>query len=222
MNNHPYDIRKKKPIMETLNHGRTMKERKIMLDALFSSVIFSYFCIKPSNTMRKTIFFLAGLLSWGLWAQQETGAVKGMIKDAYTEKPIAGVKVYILHTEIQTTTDENGVFKLDNVPTGEQDLMLEKEGYETNDMPIVVTPGKTLDIGEVLLWPVTSEEEQNMGLINLTDQDLQTDEESAETVSGILQSGMDAFQRAAAFQFGTLACVASTPSIPPFISTAFP
>lgn len=152
--------------------------------------------------MRKTILLLAGLLGWGLWAQQETGSVHGIVKDAYSEKPLAQVKVSILHTDIRTFTDEKGEFNLTNVPAGEQDLILEKEGYQTSDMPVVITPGKTLEIGDVLLWPELSEEEQNMGLINLTDQDLQTDEESAETVSGILQSGMDAFQRAAAFQFG--------------------
>ncbi|NPA46282.1 MAG: TonB-dependent receptor plug domain-containing protein [Chlorobi bacterium] len=153
--------------------------------------------------MKKLMLWLIGFGAMSsLWAQEGTGNILGKVKDAYTMEPLAGAHVYVKGTSSETTTGDDGTFELKDVPAGAQQLVIEKENYEPNVLGLTVVPGKSMNIGDVLVYPSESDEERNLGLINLTDQDLQTDEESAETVSGILQSGMDAFQRAAAFQFG--------------------
>ncbi len=63
----------------------------------------------------------------------ETGSVQGTIIDAETKKPLANttftamIKKSSFQKEI--VTDANGNFKLNNVPVGEQTLIIDRTGY---------------------------------------------------------------------------------------------
>ncbi len=140
-------------------------------------------------------------LLWGGWLfSQETGAVKGKVIDADSGEGIEKVQVQVQGTQLQTFTSTGGTFVLQNVPAGETVLLFHREGYQDLTLPLTVKPGETMDVGTVMLWheetaPV------DFGVINISEQELESDEESAENISGILQSGQDAFLRTASFQF---------------------
>jgi outer membrane receptor protein involved in Fe transport len=83
---------------------------------------------------RKAIdhLLLAGLLWLGatpVWAQ--TGKVTGIVTDAQTGEPIAGVQVYIEELERGVLTQENGRFFLINLPPGTYTVVAEIIGYTT-------------------------------------------------------------------------------------------
>jgi len=156
---------------------------------------------KLPNKM-KHFLKLAFLLLAVTMQAQSTGNIKGKITDPDTGEGIAGVKVEVQGTSLVTYTDASGTFQLTGVPAGKVNVVITKENYETLVLPVVVKPGETTDLGVAVLWPETSDQ-VDMGVINLNDQELESDEENAENISGILHSGQDAFSRAAAFQFSS-------------------
>ena len=67
--------------------------------------------------------------------------------------------------------------------------------------PIEVAEKQILDLGLILLEEdITSE--QQLSLITITENDLGDDNSGSESTAGLLQSSRDAFQQAAAFNWG--------------------
>ena len=145
-----------------------------------------------------TLFLLFSLFFYA----QNTGNIQGRVTDSDTEEGIPGVLIAVEGAGLSVKTGEDGTFLLKNVPAGKVNVKIEKEGYETVMLPVIVKAGETSNVGTVLLWPAGAEQAE-MGLINISDQELESDEENAENISGILHSGQDAFARAAAFQFSS-------------------
>ncbi len=136
------------------------------------------------------------LLGWS----QDTGTISGNVADSDTGDPLPDVSVSIQGTDYHTLTKSDGTFELTGIPAGKYNLRFYKDKYEIAYMPVTLPAGKNLNVGTILLWTSTGNTDE-IGVINLNEQELQSDDESAENVSGILQSGMDAFSRAASFQF---------------------
>lgn len=85
------------------------------------------------------------MLSMRLAAQQFTQTVRGVVTDKISQVPIPGVRVVLLNSEPKKgiSTDENGVFKLTEVPVGKQTFTFEGEGYKFFALPnVVVNSGK--------------------------------------------------------------------------------
>ena len=71
---------------------------------------------------------LAGRLAGAAWAQQVTH-VTGLVQDAGTKAPIAGVRVAVMGTQIGALTDAKGNYAL-NVPSGRDSLSFRAIGYK--------------------------------------------------------------------------------------------
>lgn len=100
----------------------------------------------------KKLSILLGLI-WGisgLFAQQlPTQILKGKVTDIDSKQPLAGVLVYLADTVsgIGTITDENGDFRLENVPIKRQSLICQLMGYETyRSGDLILTAGKELEL----------------------------------------------------------------------------
>jgi hypothetical protein len=61
--------------------------------------------------------------------QAQTGSVTGVVTDAKTKAPMPLAVVFVAHTTIGTTTDENGRFVLYNVPLGTVEIVASFIGY---------------------------------------------------------------------------------------------
>lgn len=86
------------------------------------------------------------------FSQEFTQVLRGTVKDSETQRPIAfaTISIHTLETPIGTTSDTNGVFRLEHVPVGRHDLQISFVGYETQVIPeLMLTSGKeiVLDIG---------------------------------------------------------------------------
>jgi len=70
-------------------------------------------------------------ISLRIFAQNQTGAIEGKVVDALSEQPLLGVTVVVLGTTLGAITDENGEFKIYNVPVGGQQVKATLLGYES-------------------------------------------------------------------------------------------
>lgn len=143
------------------------------------------------------LFFIGIPFAFG---QQETG-ISGKVIDSKTQQPLASVVVTIQNTNLMQLTTAEGKFKFDTVVSGEQYILFHSQGYKDALFPIEITAGAIIDLDLILLEEDQTSEQQT-GLVALSESDLSDDNSGSESTSGLLQSSKDAFQQAAAFNWG--------------------
>ncbi len=150
----------------------------------------------------KKIFFSALFVMQVLFAfaQAPTG-ITGKVVDMKSQKPMQGVVTSIQNTNLTQMTDAMGVFTFDNVEAGNRLLLVRSAGYIDKLLPVTVVANKIIDLGVVVLEEDITEEQQT-SLITITENDLGDDNSGSESTSGLLQASRDAFQQAAAFNWG--------------------
>jgi len=105
--------------------------RRILFTILTLLLLFAGFTFIQSNTAK----LLAG-----------KGSINGLVLDD-SGKPFQGY-IFILGTDLETQTDENGQFLIEDVPAGMRTLIVANNdaGYE---FPTLVEAGKTTNIGQI-------------------------------------------------------------------------
>lgn len=134
------------------------------------------------------------------FAQSATG-VTGKVVDSKTQKALQNVVVSVLNSNLTALTDNRGQFVFDDVTVGNQLLQIKTQGYADQLIQIEIVAGKLLDLGVVVLAEDQTQEQQ-LSLITITENDLGDDSSGSESTSGLLQASRDAFQQAAAFNWG--------------------
>lgn len=144
-----------------------------------------------------SIFFV--LLTLTSWAQSTT--LRGIVVDAKTQKPLWNVTANLTNTNLSTTTNEQGEFVIPNPTPGSQVLLVNFTGYIQKRFALDISAEEDVDLGTIYLEEDVTAEQQ-LSLITLTETDLGDDNSGSETTSGLLQASRDAFQQAAAFNWG--------------------
>ena len=147
--------------------------------------------------MFSLLFLIAGL---PVLAQS---SVKGKVIDAITTEALPDVELSIQGGNRSVRTDGNGMFMLDNVELGDQILVVVKNGFITKRLPIILQEGQVLNIETILMDVDVSAEQQQIGLISLSDNEISGDDDDSGSfnVSGLLTASRDVFLNAAAFDF---------------------
>ncbi|MFN4084210.1 MAG: TonB-dependent receptor [Bacteroidia bacterium] len=84
-------------------------------------------------------------LSYGVFAQK-TGTITGVVKDKNTQELLTGASLILEGTNIGSTTDENGRFKIINIPPKTYNLKVQYIGYKPKTLfNLVVTTGNILN-----------------------------------------------------------------------------
>ena len=96
------------------------------------------------------IFFAAFIYSLNVLAQANTGSIEGKVSTS-DNKPAEGVTVLIKNLNRNTTADNNGVFKIENVPAGTQTLVISLVSQADAEQEVEVESGKTATIDIKLL-----------------------------------------------------------------------
>lgn len=73
-------------------------------------------------------FIVLSLLSAALWAQ-EKGSITGMVIDAQTKEPLVGVNVVLIGTERGGSTNDEGKFRIEELPGGAYQAEFSYLGY---------------------------------------------------------------------------------------------
>ena len=151
--------------------------------------------------MNKNLLRYAFLLFGGvLWSQAQ---LKGTVIDAVTSQPIPDVSIKIQGDNDTVKTDALGVFVLTSIESyGDQILIVEKNGFITKRLPVIITVNEILELPIITIDVDISEEQRQIGLISLSENDLNSgDTQESFNTSGLLSAGRDAFLSAAAFDW---------------------
>ncbi|MDC8000976.1 TonB-dependent receptor [Aequorivita todarodis] len=144
------------------------------------------------------VFFWAGLSSFA-----QEAIVKGRVLETNSYEPIPDVGISIQGSSFNTTTDALGEFNFlqENLPQGQQILIVSKSGYITLKLPIIIQNDAPINLDPVLMEIDLREVEQQIGVISLSDNELDDDAGTSYTISGLLQASDDIFLNAAAYDF---------------------
>lgn len=151
--------------------------------------------------MKKLVLSLLFLFQAIFVMSQNQSTVKGKVVDSKSQSPLGSVKVMLQSNEQFVTTNSLGEFQISGISVGNQILVISVDGYNTQNFPIEVVANQTLDVGLLFLdEDITSE--QQLSLVTITENDLGDDNSGSESTAGLLQSSRDAYQQAAAFNWG--------------------
>lgn len=154
--------------------------------------------------MRKIIFTLVVVYISSTILHAQEAVIKGRLLDTHSSEVITDVQIHILSSNFETKTNMEGLFALtgSDFPQGEQILVVSKLNYISQRIPITIQNGATINLDPIIMDIDLTELESQIGLINLSDSELDGDlGGSATNVSGLLQASKDAFLNAAAFDF---------------------
>ena len=151
--------------------------------------------------MKKLVLSLLFLFQAVFAVAQNQSIVKGKVVDSKSQSPLGSVKIMIQSNEQFVTTNSLGEFQISGISDGNQILVISVDGYNTQNFAIEVVANQTLDVGLLFLdEDITSE--QQLSLVTITENDLGDDNSGSESTAGLLQSSRDAYQQAAAFNWG--------------------
>jgi TonB-linked SusC/RagA family outer membrane protein len=92
-------------------------------------------------------------------AAQQRGSVRGTVRDAGTQQPVAGVQVLIPNTQLQTTTDAQGRYEITGVPAGGAQVRVRAPGYSAALATTMVPAGQAVTVDFALNESVISLDE---------------------------------------------------------------
>ncbi len=153
--------------------------------------------------MNKLILVFCTVFLVSFTAVAQNTVVKGSVLDTNSSEPIPGVEVILQGSNFSAVSDSDGVFAISGqeIPLGDQILFLSKSGYLIQRIPVTVNEGEVNEVVPVLMAVDLAEIEAQIGIISLSDDQLDEDEGTSFNVSGLLQASKDIFLNAASYDF---------------------
>lgn len=154
--------------------------------------------------MQKVLLFSTLIMLLGSFSSSAQTILTGNVVDASTYEKIQNAEVLIEGSTFKTLTDSEGKFNFsgENLSEGEQVLQITKPGYLVLRYPVIISGGeKDLELIPLQIDPFR--EQALMGIINLSDNELNENDGSIVNISGLLQASRDVFLNAAAFDFSS-------------------
>ncbi|WP_034040199.1 TonB-dependent receptor [Wocania ichthyoenteri] len=90
--------------------------------------------------------FLNMLLLLAISNLYSQNKIEGTVTEANTNFRLAYANVYIPHLEKGTITNENGIFTLDNLPTGRYTILFSIIGYETQSLSLTIPSNNPISV----------------------------------------------------------------------------
>ncbi|WP_103867406.1 TonB-dependent receptor [Aquimarina sp. I32.4] len=91
------------------------------------------------------------LLMLSSLAFSQNGIINGIITDN-TQTPLIGVNVSIKNTSIGTQSNENGIFEINSVESGDYMLSISYLGFKNREVSISISDNQNLDLGKIILY----------------------------------------------------------------------
>jgi len=97
-----------------------------------------------------------------LLTAQQINSVSGIVVEDMTGNPLPKIKVRAVKSSQTTFTDGDGIFKISNLPKGENILEFVAEDYLTKRIPVVIDSlSADIDLGLIRLTEKTSLQEEH-------------------------------------------------------------
>src|SRR5690606_32389414 len=94
-------------------------------------------------------------------------------------------------------------FLEENLPQGQQILVISRQGYVSLKIPITIQNDAPINLDPILMQLDLLEVEAQIGVISLSDNELEDDEGTSYNISGLLQASDYVFLKAADFDFSS-------------------
>jgi hypothetical protein len=95
----------------------------------------------------KSVFFWVVMVASSANLFAQTGAIKGRVIDQATKEPLPSAIIQVIGTQIGTSTDPNGEFRIPNLPVGTYQVRASLIGYEPHvESDVIVTTARPVDI----------------------------------------------------------------------------
>ncbi|WP_029038164.1 peptidase associated domain and porin domain-containing protein [Salinimicrobium xinjiangense] len=154
--------------------------------------------------MRKFSFargLLPALLFFTASAVGQTLSGKVIAEDS--GEPLTGVLVQISGTSLEQLSDGEGNFVFsEGLPQSAVIVSLSKNAFFDKHFRVNIS-SEDIDLGLIFLEPNLPELQQQTAIISLADHELDEEEGSYSSISGLLQASKDVFLNAAAFDFSS-------------------
>jgi TonB-dependent starch-binding outer membrane protein SusC len=97
--------------------------------------------------MMRTVAIALALMAPGQARAQDnaTATVHGVVRDASTGTPIQDTRLSIVGTNLQSTTDVRGAFRISGIRPGSVTLQVRRIGYKGADIPLTLAAGQTVE-----------------------------------------------------------------------------
>ncbi|MBQ6777335.1 MAG: carboxypeptidase regulatory-like domain-containing protein [Paludibacteraceae bacterium] len=150
--------------------------------------------------MRKTLTLLLALMTLSLSAET---TLKGRLVDETTGQAIAGATITLANQNITTTTNQNGEFVLRYLEAGEEEVIIEADGYNAGIELVQLEADKATELASLSLQPDLAREVKDEVLLNLADQDLSDDEGRTQDQASAASSDQDVFNSLSSWSWST-------------------
>lgn len=150
--------------------------------------------------MKRTIIIMfLSLLYMKMSAQN---IVKGVVVDSDSEQPLEKVILTIKgESSVKNYSRKDGTFIIKNLNNGRAVLSILFKNYESQNFELNLT-GTTITLGTIFLYKKRGFN-NDLSTITLTDDELNEESNSADNITGLLQSSRDLYLRSAAFEFSS-------------------
>ena len=103
-------------------------------------------------------FFTLFCLGGEIFSQTLNQTIKGTVLDKQSQYPLPGAVIQVLNTKpiLNATTNDNGEFKITNVPIGRWQIKIQLIGYKEKYQIVVLNSGKEVIKFEVIVGVVAS------------------------------------------------------------------
>jgi TonB-dependent starch-binding outer membrane protein SusC len=81
---------------------------------------------------------------------QEPGTITGVVIESTTQRPVTGVQIQVVGTQLGATTSQAGRFLVRGVPAGEREVRVVMIGYAQESRTVTVAPGQTVTVDVTL------------------------------------------------------------------------
>ncbi|MCK4990213.1 MAG: carboxypeptidase-like regulatory domain-containing protein, partial [Bacteroidales bacterium] len=104
--------------------------------------------------LKVLIIFLSISIAFpALLFAQKSGIVRGKIMDGSNNEPMAFANVYVKGTSLGTVSDVEGMYRLDNVPAGEQTIVVSFIGFADQEIPVNITGEGVQELETITMMP---------------------------------------------------------------------
>lgn len=149
--------------------------------------------------MNKLLLSVVFVILMGIALMGQT-RVSGIVKDASTGKEVYDLSVLLVETGEEVRTDRIGYFQFVDVKPGTYTIRISGTGYSRMEQPLMVGNENRIEMGDINIQfnPIND----TLGVITLTEDELDDDESSSQSSVGLLQSSQDVFASTAAYDLG--------------------
>lgn len=133
----------------------------------------------------------------------QTTVISGVILDNISNNPLVDVEILIEKTNLSAKSNSEGNFIISDksIPEGPQFLIVYKEGFITQRIPVIIYDREKNELSPVFLVEDFSVQSSEVGIIFLADDELDEEEGVIYSISGFLQGSDDVFLQAVAYDF---------------------